>query len=530
MYAVIINKKYKGERIMKTRILALLLICMLLLAFVSCGGDEPSVTTKSPSDDSGTGTVEKDKWDGVNFSGEEIIISLSNYEPNWVISAGATNGIIYVKGPDSYTTDAVQNAVYDRNKKVSESLGLSLVYQECNQYSQDPDNTLTVIENFVLADLDNSPDIISTMSYGMVRAGIKGNLYNALTKDYENYFDFTTNGWYSDFMYENTLDESKIFMLAGDYFIDVFRYAYGVMVNLDMYDDVMVSEGGSASLFDVVEAGEWTYDEMMRTANMAYVDKGTVGYVDNEDIFGVIHHPHWVTRTLFSTSGLDVFEIGEDEKIQYVQDITDIHNFVDKILDMSKQPGFYFNGKPGDYNQTDTFIQGRSLYQLDAPILNMEGTLIQNMDEKVGIIPYPKYNVEESYAALLSDNGNTGGILYNSDKFTECSALLQMMAEESDGGKGTLIYEYYDVTLKYKISNTPEQVAMLDYIRHGLCSPKSMLYDNYFAKNVGMNGYFIIMDECLATGTNTFSSSWESQCDAVQNSLDATLDMYGEQQ
>lgn len=72
--------------------------------------------------------------------------------------------------------------------KVAKELGLNVSFQECDLYSSDPDNTLTVIENFVLADLEDSPDIVNTMSYGVVRAGIKGLLYNALTKDKDNYF------------------------------------------------------------------------------------------------------------------------------------------------------------------------------------------------------------------------------------------------------------------------------------------------------------------------------------------------------
>ena len=217
---------------MKTRILTLLLIvCMLCTMLVSCGGEKQPDETTDQSGDQGEQT--EDKWAGVNFNGDTIYVSLSEWRPSFVASADAPNSINFMKGPDNYTTDAVQNAVYDRNLTVKEKLGLDVQYIP-TQYSGAADYTLTVIENFVLADLEDSPDIISTMSYGMVRAGIRGILYNALTQDYTNYFDFTHKNWYSDFMYDNTLDSSKIFMLAGDYFIDVLRYSYGMLVNMDM--------------------------------------------------------------------------------------------------------------------------------------------------------------------------------------------------------------------------------------------------------------------------------------------------------
>ncbi len=558
---------------MKKRIIALLLVlAMLALALASCGDgknpevtDEPTATTtKAPDTPDAPATTTKggaattakpqggdtpaatttkapavttaapelDWWEDVNYNGESIIISLSNYEPAFVISAGATNGIKYIKGPDAYTTDSVQNAVYDRNNKVVDQLGLTVTYQECNQYNSSPDNTLTVIENFVLADLEDSPDIVNTMSYGVVRAGIKGLLYNALDTSRENYFDLSANGWYSDFMYENTLDESKIYMLAGDYFIDTLRYAYGILVNIDMYDEVFASEGGSDSLFELIKAGDWTYDEYKRCIQNAYVDAGTAGQLDAEDTFGAINHASWLTRASFSTSGLDVFTTDENGKIAYITDITDVHNFVDDLISLTKTEGFYLNMSGGpntSLNQNETFTNGKALFNSEAPILTLEGTLIQNMDDSAGLIPYPKYSPDTEYGALLSDNGNVGGILYSSDKFTECSAFLQMSTELSNGGRGTLVYEYYDVTLKYKLSATPAQVTMLELIRDGITSPKSMLYDNYFAKSVGMQSYGTLMNQCLASGMNSFASSWESQIGAVQGSLESTLTTYGQQ-
>ncbi len=517
---------------MKTRLIAMLLVLsMLILALASCGEKTPD--GKENEGVNTTVAQQDDKWSDVNFNGETIIISLSNYEPNTVKVAGATNSFKYIAGPDAYTTDSVQNAVYDRNRKVSDALGLTVEYQECDQYSSNADNTIVVIENFVLADLEDSPDVINTMSYGMVRAGIKGMLYNALTDKEENYFDLTTNGWYSDFMYENTLDNKKIFILAGDYFIDVLRYGYGVLVNLDMYDEVFASEGGSDTLFNLVESGDWTFDEVKRSIQMAYVDSGEIGKYDAEDTFGAVNAASWLVRASFAVSGLDIFTTDENGKLSYISDITDVHNFVDYFIGLTSTEGFYLNldgGPNKGYDHTATFIQGKSLFAFDSLVLALEGTQLQNMDDSVGLLPYPKYNKDLEYGSLVSDNGNVGGILYNSDKFTECSAYLQMATENSNNGKGTLIYEYYDVTLKYKLSAAPEQVAILEYIRDGLCSPKSFLYDNYIAKNVGMKSYSKLMYPSLATGTNSFASEWQAQYSAVQGSLEATVATYGTQE
>jgi ABC-type glycerol-3-phosphate transport system substrate-binding protein len=299
-------------------------------------------------------------------------MSLNNYESASIINAGSTNGIKYIEGPDEYTTDSVQNAVFDRNKKVTSKLGLNVKYNYGEYMST---ATLPIIENIVLSDLDDAPDIIQAPTYAMVRAGIKGLLYNALTKDEaNNYFDFTAeNGWYTDFMYDNTLDQSKMFMLAGDYFIDVLRYAYAVFVNIDMYEDLFASEGGIEALYETVQAGDWTYDELMRCADAAYIDNGTVGSVDEDDIFGIGAGSSWYYRTFFSTSGLDIFE-EKDGKIAYIEDISAVHTFVDKLMEMMSHDSFLnpHNYGTGNYEVTKLFTSGKALFALDQFVLNLE--------------------------------------------------------------------------------------------------------------------------------------------------------------
>ena len=550
------------------RILSLMLVMVMMVsALAACGGEKNPVETGNPSASEKNPTTQTpqdpvktqapsvtdapqdpektqapsvteapqdpvvDKWADVNFGGTELIVEMNNWEPTSMINAGASNSIKYIKGPDEYTTDAVQNAVFDRNNKVTSKLGLDIIYNE-DTYSSG--GGILAIENFVLADLEDSPDVMQAPGYSMLRAGIKGLLYNALTDDEDNYFDITEeNGWYADLMLDNTLDESKVFVLAGDYFIDILRCAYSVFVNIDMYEELFASEGGVETLYQTVNDGDWTYDELMRLADAAYVDRGTAGSVDEVDTFGVAAGAWWYYRTFFSTSGLDIFEETADGKIAYVQDVSEIHTFVDKLTEMLSHDSFlnphtYANNDQGPYEVTKLFTSGGTLFALDQFVLNIEGTNIRSMSQKVGVVPFPKYNEDTEYGALVSDNANFGGILYNSDKFTESSAFLQMMCEESNKGKGSVIYEYYDVTLKYKYSADAGQIQMLETIRNGLCSPKSFTYDNYFAQDIaGVSTYGSVIKKSTNSGTNTFASDWASQVGAVQQALEDTYKIYG---
>ena len=517
------------------RILSLMLVfVMALSALVACGGDKDPADTKKPIGPNQQVTVDP-KWDGVNFDGEEIIVGINETMNAYLTAAGSDNGIKYIQGPDGYTTDSVQNAVYDRNIKVTSALGINpkYIYMD-HSAGGSADYQAEMIESYVLADLEDSPDLVAWTSYGLVRAGIKGQLYNALTKDEKaNYFDIKfENGWYEDFMYENTLDKNKLFILAGDYFVDVLRYACGVMVNIDMYNDLFASEGGIESLYETVEAGAWDYDELERTAAAAHIDSGVIGTADDADTFGIVSDYSWYVRNFFCSAGLDVFE-EKDGKISYIRDIGEIHTFVDKLLeiayaDYTKNPYPYSK----TYGKTEAFIRNGALFNLDSPLLTLEGTNIRNMNQKVGILPYPKYYSDASYKAMILDGANTGGILYNSDKFVPCSAFVQLMCEESNGGKGTVIYEYYEVTLKYKYTVDPGQIRMLEIIREGVCSPKAMLYDNYIPKTAGGGSlqYREVIDKSLNANSNTFTSDWESQYDPVQKRLEEVVATFGDQE
>jgi hypothetical protein len=331
-------------------------------------------------------------------------------------------------------------------------------------------------------------------------------------------------------MYENTLDKNKLFILAGDYFVDVLRSANGILVNIDMYNNLFANEGGIDSLYETIEAGAWDYDELTRTAEAAHVDSGVIGTADDADTFGITASNTWFIRDFFCTAGLDVFE-EVDGQVKYVEDIGTIHTFVDKMLEIAYS-NYVRNPFPHNrnVNAMNIFVSGSSLYTLDASVLCLEGSNIRNMNQRVGILPFPKYYDDAPYRALVADSANTGAILYNSDKFVPCSAFLQLMCEESNDGEESVIYQYYEVTLKHKYAVDPGQVKMLQIIRDGVCSPKAMLYDNFIAKNVGKLSFAMVIASSMDKGSNTFTSDWQSQIGAVQQSLADVLTTFGDQQ
>ena len=503
-------------------VIATVLILCLSVSLFSCAdaGNSDTAPDAAVTDESAQGTVNAEsKWDGVDFNDEQIIVCVSNAIRSEMTSAGAGNAVKYIVGPDSYTTDSVQNAVYDRNSKVTDTLGLKVkyIYNSSDHFQMSYE-----LESYVLADLDSSPDLAIVPTLAIFRAGIQGILCNAVRTDVENYFDLSDEyGWYSELMYENTFDESTVYMLAGDYFIDLLRFSHNVIVDIDMYNELFASEGGINTLYDVIEDGLWSYDELMRCAERAYIDQGTRGLVDEEDVFGIITHPYYLGRDFFTSTALDVFE-EKDGKLQYIEDVTDIHNYVDTLIRMASSDTFHFFTPANGKASTDYIVKGKALFTLHQPVYVLEGSVIRSLDRSVGIIPFPMHESSTDYTTPVKDVSSGGAILINTDKFTEVSAFTQMMSEETAGGAGTVMYEYFDVALKYKFSADARQMKMLEIIKDGLCSPKHQLFDYYFTTNIGMKNFDGLIYRSVAAKENTFASDWTSQRDAIQKSLEDT--------
>ena len=193
---------------------AIRLLCLLLALVMctgilaACGGDDPdTTTTKRPI---GGGD---NKWDGVSFEGETLRIEYNSHVQTSLTSTGSPHYFEkFIKGPDTASSDSVDNAVFERNELVADRLGMEIEWSE--------DKTSAVTELFShfesIIGAGNAPHIVINMNYGLVRAEVNGLLYNLKA----NYGDHTKNlfsfegddasGWYMDMMLDTTLNKDRV--------------------------------------------------------------------------------------------------------------------------------------------------------------------------------------------------------------------------------------------------------------------------------------------------------------------------------
>ncbi len=519
----------------KLRILSLLLVIVMLLGVLCACGDDPADTTKKPAGSTPAGSGDSN-WTDVNFSGTTLKIELSDYTLDSITEVNADNSLPFYLGPDDgeISSDGLMNAVIYRNDAVYEQLGIETdyIYDSTNVVA----NMLSHYQTLV--DSGSAPDIVVGQIYGLIRAEINGLLVNLNetengSKEGYNYFNLAHDGWFYDLMKETTLDESKIYLMAGDYFLDSIRVSYNMFVNTEKFEDIYKDrgeEGGMAYLYDLINQNLWDYDIFQELVEAAYEDSGDVtGEPDEADFFGVLSSS-FAARSLFFTSNLALFENSQQNGLQYVSNNTALHNYVDKVVTMMNTEGSD-RVTTGQKDALKRFLNGKSLFMTDQFLCTLEGPKFQSMDDAAVVIPYPKYDRTTPYRALVSDNANVGAILNTTEQFTACSAYLQMLTEESSKEDGVMYY-YFEAGLKYKnqAAPSPDQIAILDTIRDGLICPSAFVFDNYVCRNLSADFdtiYDYIDDSIVGgIGTNTLASSWASQIDAKNGALADLFDKF----
>ena len=192
------------------RLVALVLVLCAILPLVACGGgggisssesesrseSESESVSESASESQGSES-EGDKWEAVDFGGEELRINTNVYQSiEWTFGPAD----IYSRGPDSLEgADEVGKMVYDRNLNLESELGLSVIWDETNVFVME---SQAVIETFVKMSPENSPDIFITYLTDVIHSMLTNSLWNVYdTSDgkggvLESYFDLTHTTWF----------------------------------------------------------------------------------------------------------------------------------------------------------------------------------------------------------------------------------------------------------------------------------------------------------------------------------------------
>ncbi len=364
--------------------------------------------------------------------------------------------------------------------------------------------------------------------------------------DVQNFFDFSYDGWYADYMAGLTLDSSKQYIMAGDYFVDLIRFAWVLFVNVTEYDATF-SELTDWKNYDYTArridfAGEWTYDDLAFLSGKAHIDSANKGTTDLEDSRVGLLFATMSTRIASWTTGLSIVEwedgvIGKGMPKIVGEAGTDpatknqLSNLSVEYGDLYRATGVFNTALNKDC--VDYFIDGKAVFST-VVLGEMESESMRDVKFTRGVLPFPKYSdAQEEFHTLVHDQAEVGVILKNAQSPTMASAYMQAVNEASSD----VLSEYYENSLKVKYNTAGDSEGgvrlMIDLVHDTVDSPfESLIVGNYlyWYANGGISkvAAYYHMGVDAKNNSTDFSTNYDASIPALAAYLKTMCDTFAQ--
>lgn len=444
------------------------LLAAMTLASCSAGADSSTDTTAAPVDSSapvGTTAAETaptgpalDEWGreiiddevpaDLNFGGAEVkFLVREDSKKRWQTD-------FYV---DAITGELVNDAIYSRNERVQERLGVTFTFTEgpgsYTNFSQYADMITKAYQAG-----SHEYDIVGTYSCYGAQYALQGYFYNIA--DMNKYLNLDKVWWNQNFEDELTVGD-KLFFVVGDY----NRTALTRMLTLFFNKDEMEKRMPDVDLYSVVNEGKWTLDYMTELLTDSYSDLNGDTTKNDGDFFGLVTtKPSEAFDSFAASTHFQMIVRDSEGNFVMNSDTESLVNRIDKIAKLyySDENAVMFDSIDNSLNR---FANGQALFTLYT--LDKTGEdILRNMSQTYGVLPLPKFDEKQDiYRTIPQDAFNLISVMGDTQNPDMIAAVLEVMCAES---YKTITPVYYEEALKYKYAPDEDSGKMIDYLRDGL--------------------------------------------------------------
>ncbi len=447
----------------------------------------------------------------------------------------------YLAGEDEKATLDIDTKVRNRNAEAEVFTKIDITYL---YYSDSPEYNWG--ENIERIQLTNqaggptAPDMYCNFVFDMVGASIKSCFANLKsTTRGENYFSFMdadydesvdNEGYMYEYMNSLTLSQSKMYVLASDYFTDMIRAFFCIPVSVRIMNGTgadIVAQGDETDeyyaggdrngdkkfdiddFYEQVKDGEWTYDLLAKFSKAVYISASSGGtggtsIKDKRLGFAMNLSSGLPASGLMYTTSVEIIkrETQSDGSIRYYypRENEDFYEFCDATTNLFKQTGVLITKDNGGYGVDsmmairNRFTQNEILFGDIILVGALEFDAYQTMKDSgggFGIVPVPLFRTEhvvrdengnalkdaqgneivekDKYLTQIHNMGRAGAIAaITSDlEFSQCTAFLNYQSTHST----EILNDYYKYRLQYDAAGGAQgTVYMLQYIRENVRS------------------------------------------------------------
>ena len=369
---------------MKKLMSILLVVLMLIPLIVSCGGNDVTTTTESPTTEAPTTeaptteapttetpTTEAPKniWSSKTdirdtWSGKTLNVACSAW-----YSTEAPLGmpeVFIIEKNDAKFGVKIQEAVLDRNEFIESTYGVKVNWINATDASMH-----NVLEAATIAkNINYDLALPRLMNAHSIVAG--GYVYDLANREF---IDFDNTYYNSDSVKAYTAHDHTFFVTGGFSTLDI-DISSVIFFNKDLLSKKAIND-----IYDMVRKGEWTFDKLFAYSEAAYSDNGDG--IRGNDTYGAALNPYNY-YDYFGVKNAGVNEATGQWEITIKGDRTDdVINAILKTINHEEKV-FITHGGIIYFNDNQVTFVAENLMRLD----EMEV-------ENIGIVPFPMLDKEQ---------------------------------------------------------------------------------------------------------------------------------------
>ena len=485
----------------------LLCICILLVAFASCG------SSTDPSNEA-SGDPQKQDTESLTESATETEARLQPLVPDvkydrdfnflhWDVgNAGVGGGWVVWEEifADKMVGDTLNDAIYNRNTYINEKYGVNIT----NTYR----DIGAVNETVKLMHTSGSQDYDAILQRSVQVGGILtgGFLHNLQDMTYMN---LSSPWWNQDSISSLAMGKLNQFIASDITVLDKSATAC-VQFNAKVADEHKAAVG---DLYEQVDNGEWTFERFVEICDEVGADLDNDGKRNGEGDLVAFYCGDDPIHFLYNAAGLRFMDHDSDGYFEYKFNSQVSFDTLETIFtDLMYADFFHNNVVDGSYG-VDKFRNNEQLFRMG---FVKNASQLRDMESDYGILPIPMFNNDQDeFYSEVSPHHDSIMFICNSIVDTSfVSAVLESLACES---YYTVSPVFYDVIITGRSVRDEQSKRMLELIFSTRVYDAGLIFD--------MNSFGGVVLRHTKTHTTGFASLWEKNQSAVEAKLDEFNEM-----
>lgn len=439
---------------------ALLLALACLLGSCVSNPDNKDTPVSSGADTSTVAQTE-DLYDENGLLKDSLPATMNFDSDVHVLGWETTRNEFFV---EELTDDRVNDSIYNRNLKVSQRLGVKLIYTLIKGNNSNKDAFVTQAEASMSSGTSEY-DIIGCYSMCSGILAQRG----MLTDLYELEYPDTLKPWWPESLIRSSEINGKLYFITGDISNEFLYNLYFMVVNTGMVKTLGIEDPRA-----LAAENKWTLDKMAEMCRTAYSDLNGSQTPDFGDNFGLVIFNQTHVDSFLAASGIHMTRWDENGSIVLSDDFKG-----ERMVDLVSRLGDWINNNQEIcYDATNGY---KSIKSGNALLGTCAGSTIigfRDVDWVYGILPYPMIGENSDGYCTNLGFAYTNYCIPVSARDAEMSgAVIEALASESYRLTSPTLFE---VVFKSMYSNDPLDAQMYDIIKSNIYVDMARLYSGNF--------------------------------------------------